>query len=353
MAYFSPDQLDLGYFACGSGCRCKSCRSNASQLAETYIEEEEDERPGPQTQPPAPPRLQRRRRVLRRPNTVRAPTIIGSHLGESLPAERRISSIRNLRLPPFEVLRGFGPGRWRLDQTHLAQIQRLAEHIVRTWTTTSPVTGIKFVGYADPVERQTAVQRVGAARAALVDAISRLNAAVLPGIELSSEDGGSSPAQDGVVRRVEILLWVGFGIPFAPPAQRPSVWALPQIRVSPPVRIPTPAEVARKVYSMQPETPEERIRRILTTLPPSSRPPRSFSQMFWATVDQSLDSAMSRIGVPQSLRGLLRDGAHAAISRGAEETLNRVLDASGLSSNAREAIRSTVRAAIETSTPVK
>jgi hypothetical protein len=351
MAYFSPDQFGLGYFGCGPGCACKSCQRSASQLAETYVEEEEEEPPGPETSLPAPLERRVRRRRLLRPNKARAPMTMGSYFGEPPAADRRSSLLPGLRLrlPPFEVLTGFAPGRWRLDQAHLAQIQRLAEHVVRTWTTTSPVTGIRLVGYADPGEPETALHRAGAARAALIGAISRTNPGVLRGIELSSEDGGSLPGQNGIVRRVEILLWVGLGVPFTPPPSRPSAWALPRISVSPQVRIPTPAEAARMVRPIRPETPDERIRRILTTLPPSPRPRRSFNQMFWATVDRTLDSAMSRVGVPQSLRSPLRDGAHAAISRGAEEILNRVLDASGLGPDAREAIRSTVRAAIETS----
>jgi hypothetical protein len=70
--------------------------------------------------------------------------------------------------------------------------------------------------------------------------------------------------------------------------------------------------------------------------------------MFWQRVDENLNSAMRRVGVPESLRGPLRNGAHAAIERGAEAVFNQVLDAAGLTAEAREAVSATVRAAMQT-----
>ena len=99
---------------------------------------------------------------------------------------------------------------------------------------------------------------------------------------------------------------------------------------------------------MRPETPEERVNRILRTLPPPPLPRRSFNQMFWQRVDQNLNSAMGRLGVPESLRGPLRDGAHAAIERGAEAIFDQVLNAVSLTGAAREAVSAIVRAAMET-----
>ena len=266
--------------------------------------------------------------------------------GEPPPAPRVSLLPGQLRMPAFETLTGYAPGGWRLSPEQLARIQRLAEHIVRTWTTGSPVTGVRLIGFAEPAEAQAALQRAGAARAALTDAISRLNPGILRGIQFSTEDGGPTPAASGGVRRVEILLWVGLGVPFAPPVQ-PSPWQVPRIRVvTPPVRIPTSAEAARSVF--QPETPEERLNRLLRTLPPAPPPRRSFDQRFWQAVDERLNSAMSRIGVPQSLRGPLRDAARAAITRGAQAIFDQALDAAELTGEAREAVSATVRAAIKT-----
>jgi hypothetical protein len=65
-------------------------------------------------------------------------------------------------------------------------------------------------------------------------------------------------------------------------------------------------------------------------------------------MDETLNSTMSRVGVPPSLRGPVRDAAHAAIRQGGEGILNRAPDETGMSSEAKEAIRSTVRAAAQT-----
>jgi hypothetical protein len=305
MSYFSTGSGGLGEFSCGADCSCKQCRSN---LAEVYEDEEI-----PKTAP------------------SKAAPKIGAWVGELRPRRSRVSLMPGqLRMPAFETLTGYAPGGWRLNQAQLAQIQRVAEHVIRTWTTTSPVTGIRLVGFAEATAPQAALQRADAARAAITAAIRMSTPSILPGIQFSSENGGSAPGPGGSVRRVEILLWVGLGVPFAPS----------------PVQVPTPAEVARRVF--RPETPEERINRILRTLPPPPLARRSFSQMFWQRVDENLDSAMNRAGVPERLRSKIREGAHAAITRGAEAIFDQVLDAANMTGSVRDALKSTLRAALET-----
>lgn len=316
MSYLSSEPNELGYFGCGGDCSCKSCRTAAPNFSEVYEEEE------PEAPPPA--------------------AKLSGWYGEPPPLLRPGPQ---LRLPPFEVLTGYGAGQWRLSPAQLAQVQRLAEHIVRTWTTGSPVTGVRLIGFAESAEAPAALQRAVAARAALNDAISRLNPGVLRGIQFNAEEGDlqANPGTDA--RRVDILLWIGLGAPFTPPPP-PSTWGVPRTMTDRPVRLPTPEEAARRVF--RPETPEDRINRILRTLPPAPPPRRSFNQMFWRQVDERLDSVMSRAGVPQSLRGHIRSGAHAAITHGAEAIFDQVLDAAGMTGAPREAVKASVRAAMET-----
>jgi hypothetical protein len=110
------------------------------------------------------------------------------------------------------------------------------------------------------------------------------------------------------------------------------------------VRIPTPEEVARRTVPIGPETPEERIQRIIATPPPTPWPRRSLSQMLRRKVDEQLDSTMNRLRVPRSLRVRIRSAAHAAIEKGAQSLLDRALDQTGLSAEAKEAIRAAVHA---------
>jgi len=102
---------------------------------------------------------------------------------------------------------------------------------------------------------------------------------------------------------------------------------------------------------MRPETPEERIQRILRTIPPPPPQRRSLSQAVWQRVDESLDSTMSRLRVPPSLRKPIRDGVHAAISRGSEAFLKQILEASDLPGEVQEAIRGTVRGLLQVPLP--
>jgi hypothetical protein len=198
MAYFSTGPGGLGEFGCGADCSCKSCRS-ASNIGEVY-EKEEIVPPAP-AKPPATPKM-------------------GGWIAEpALPRPRVSAMPGQRRKPPFEVLTGYAPGQWRLSPAQLERIQRLAEHVVRAWTTASPVTGIRLIGFAEAAEPQAALQRASAARAAISDAIGRQNPGVLRRIHFRTEDGGSAPGPGGAVRRAEILLWVGLGTPFSLPPQ--------------------------------------------------------------------------------------------------------------------------------------
>jgi hypothetical protein len=148
-------------------------------------------------------------------------------------------------------------------------------------------------------------------------------------------------------RRVEIFLSTLTAVPL-PPVPMPPPVQPPPPAPSRPVRIPTPEEAARAVVPLGPETVEERIRQILTAPPPTPPPRRSFGEMFWRRMDEKLNSTMSRVGVPPSLRGPTRDAARAAIRQGGDAILNGALDETGLSSEAKEAIRAAVRAAAQT-----
>jgi hypothetical protein len=214
MPYFSTDPDGLGEFGCGADCSCKSCRSTAANLGEVY--EKEEIAPPASAKPPAAPKM-------------------GGWFGESpFPRPRASGMPEQLRMSPFEVLTGYAPREWRLNQVQLARIQRLAEHVVRTWTTRPPVTGVRLIGFAELPEAQAGLQRAVAARAALTDAISRLNPGVLRGIRFSAEDGGPAPASVRGFRRVDIFLWRGPRRPFALP-----------------IGMLRPEEVARGVYEPQ------------------------------------------------------------------------------------------------------
>jgi hypothetical protein len=231
-------------------------------------------------------------------------------------------------MPPHETISGFPPDGASLNAAQIASLNRTADFIARSWTGTAPITSVRVTGYINPNEWQSGLgeRRATAVRDALVTALGRLRPGLATRIRWITEDRGFSS-----FAKVDIFLWAG-------PTQPP---------VPPLIRIPSPAEAARRLVPPGPETPEQRIQRILRELPPAPPTRRSFSQMFWQRVDEQLNSVMSRLNVPTALRGYLRDGVHAAIRRGSEALLNEVVGATRLPGEAQEAIRTTARALLE------
>lgn len=234
-----------------------------------------------------------------------------------------------LRMPPFEVVSGFGRGSVGMTGPQLERVERVARFIVDSWRGVNAIASVRIAGFvnADEAQPDLGQRRTDAVLRALLDAIGRSNPALPRRIQFRTEDRGFSPPA-----RVEIYLWAGPSA--APPAP-------------PLVRVPSPAEVAGRLAPLRPETPEERIARILRTLPPAPPPRRSLDAMFWQRVDDSLNRTMSRAGVPQSLRGPIRAGVRAAIEHLAGEVLDRVLAASGLGAEVQEAIKGSMRTFIQ------
>jgi hypothetical protein len=249
----------------------------------------------------------------------------------TLPPRPRPSLLQpglQLRMPPHDTITGFPRDVATLSQAQLQRVNSTAQFIANTWPGTAAVTSIRLTGYIISEEWQAGLgeRRALAVRDALISALGRLQPGLPTRIRWIIEDRGLS-----TIPKVEIYLWSG---PTPPP-------------VPPLIRIPSPAEAARKAIPLGPETPEQRLQRILRTLPPAPPPRRSFTDMFWQRVDEKLNSTMSRLDVPRSLRGHIRDGVHAAIRRGSEALLNQIVSATGLPSEVQESIRGTVRALIQ------
>jgi hypothetical protein len=91
----------------------------------------------------------------------------------------------------------------------------------------------------------------------------------------------------------------------------------------------------------------ERRNRELTSAPPPPAQRLSLGEAIRRYLDNNLDRLLSDLRVPRSLRGHIRNAARDAIGRGATEALKRALAQMGVGGGAREAIVSSVRAAIE------
>jgi outer membrane protein OmpA-like peptidoglycan-associated protein len=254
MAYvrIGEDESTLGSFGCGSGCSCASCRQTSGSvrgLGERYVPEQAE------TTPPPPPRPA--------PAAPPRSNVSGwGRFGEPLP-RRRLSPAGGLqlRMPAFATLTGFARGGASLNAAQLERVQRAAEFIAQSWSGASPIMSIRITGYIDANESQSDLgqRRAAAVRDALLRALGSARPGLATRLRWILEDRGFSP-----VAKVEIYLWHGPTPPPAPPL----------------VRIPSPAEAARKGEPMRPETAEERIQKTITTPPPAPPPRRPFSQMF-------------------------------------------------------------------------
>ena len=232
----------------------------------------------------------------------------------------RLTPDSPLRMPPYATITGFAENQAQLTSAQLQSIQTTAQMIVHSWRTMSPITSLRVSGYANNYETvpRIDIQRTQNVRDALVRALFALDTNLPRRIRWEPDEPRGVTAG---APRVEIFAWAGITPP--PPRQ-------------PDPRIPPPADF----------DPGESIDRFLRTLPP--RPPgRSISGWFWNEVDTRLNSVMSRLNVPQKLRGPIRDGAHAAIERGADAIFNQVLDAAQLTGAPRDALSATVRGLLQ------
>ena len=234
-----------------------------------------------------------------------------------------------LQMPPYETIVGFGRDISSLSAVQRERVNRVAQFIASTWPGNAAISSVRLTGYINNEEWQAGLgeRRAIAVRDALLSALNQTRPGLATQLRWITEDRGM-----GSEAKVNIYLWAG---PTPPP-------------VPPLLRLPSPAEAARQMVPPQgPDTPEQRIQRILRTLPPAPPARRSFTQMFWQRVDEQLNITMSRLDVPRSLRGYIRDGAHAAIRRGSEALLNQIVGATGLPSEVQDAIRNSARALLE------
>jgi hypothetical protein len=118
---------------------------------------------------------------------------------------------------------------------------------------------------------------------------------------------------------------------------------------------PTPPPKPPDLFRLSPEFQRhliekwerERRNRELTGLGPPPVQRLSLGDAIRRYLDNNLERLVSDLRVPRSLRGHIRNAARDAVGRGATEALDRALTQMGVGGGAREAIISSVRAAME------
>jgi hypothetical protein len=234
------------------------------------------------------------------------------------PLQPGLSPLPRLTMPmgPFPelVIDGFAPGVTTLNATQREKIRRFAEHLAAR--PPGGVTAIRFASFRDPGERNvaTSMQRALAVQSELERQFCPLNPLVASSLRLFRNDCNVSPQG----ARVEVYTTAVRGA----------------------------APVSPCVPMSEQSNPS-----LICPMPPLRRQGRSFNDRFWQWFNGNLDSVMNRLRVPNSLRGPIRDAARSAVERGSEAILDSALSQTQLSSEAREAIKASVRAAAQQPIP--
>jgi outer membrane protein OmpA-like peptidoglycan-associated protein len=131
-------------------------------------------------------------------------------------------------------------------------------------------------------------------------------------------------------RRVEIIiLGLATEEPKSPPKESESTVPKEPIKLKdlfPPVEY-------------KPETLEEKLKRIIKEIPPAAPKKRSLSELIWKKVDEKMEDALRKVGVPpkyrESIKKLLRKG----IEKGVEKIFDKVMEEFDVPKSEREMIK--------------
>ena len=260
------------------------------------------------------------------------------------------------------VLDGFATGSPRLTPAHrgrLADLGRTLVELIRQY----PHAVVTITGHADAPGDDVPNEALGTGRAEAVR--DALTAAGVPAANLAvRSEGEGSPAVPGGGdqpgnRRVEIDFRPESGVRLAPELSLspPGPAGAADASTRPPVdmdRILHPRLedlVPPGPLGPRRETGEEAGRRIFRPVPEA--PPRpTVGEMVWGAIDREilnpLDRALAPVlsWIPEAIRPSIRDAARSLAERGETAALEAALDAANIHGDEREAIMTSIRAAI-------
>lgn len=226
----------------------------------------------------------------------------------------------------------FGQDNSLLDSANFTAVDKLSEELRFMYKPTVMVDGYASKEGTEPYNLNLSENRRQVVSAILKSKLigpleigGKAHGESEPAVEETAKKGAELESQRALNRRVTIFI---VSTPAVEVPKKPIDLSLPKV--------------------FKPETPEERFERILKEPPPTPLPKRSFSEMFWKKVDEGLDDILRKAKVPPQYRGLLKDGAHMLIEKGAEKALDASLDQTGLSDKEKEAIKAAIKALGET-----
>lgn len=258
------------------------------------------------------------------------------------PTSASKSTTLAMRPRSFLVLDNFDFNKSFLKLLHKERISSLAKHIVKSWSTSQPIKTVHLVGHTDSIGTESHNLKLASKRALevkerLIKEVEVLQPGLSKQINILVESLGetepiaSNRTKEGRAhnRRVEVFLAPPQKLP-TPPAPSPTK-AIKTIDFSKEAK-----KAAEKIVEpARPETPEERINRILTTPIPTLPSGRSFKQWF--------DETLKERGVPK----WLRDKIWNAILGQDKSLVSSLLDSAGIRGEAKEAFLKTLESILQ------
>jgi outer membrane protein OmpA-like peptidoglycan-associated protein len=245
-----------------------------------------------------------------------------------------------MRVRPFAVFSGF-----ELDsavvrgQANERKVDQIARHVATSWSGARPVRTIRLVGHTDSTGTMAHNLQLGAQRAAavakkVVDAVKlrrpELHGRIAVVIRSAGETRpvASNRSLPGRMqnRRVEIFLSPPPAAPVPPPpVPRP--------------RPPSATEMRERAVQDRPETPSERVQRIIEEYSRSEKAP---GKPIGKVALDKLEAALASRGLPKWTRRPIR----WAVERGSKALFEQVMTTLGLNEQQKEAARHAVSEAL-------
>jgi hypothetical protein len=98
----------------------------------------------------------------------------------------------------------------------------------------------------------------------------------------------------------------------------------------------------------KPETPEERLNRIIMEKAPEPPKKKTVAEMSKKFVSEKVGNLLGKLGVPHKWHDTIKDAAYDAVVKGATSLLDKTLDAAGLDEKGKTAIKKALEAGAKT-----
>jgi outer membrane protein OmpA-like peptidoglycan-associated protein len=247
----------------------------------------------------------------------------------------------------------FGKNNFLLDSRNFPAVEKLSEELKYM---AEPIVSVDGYASAEGKEAQnlklSEMRRltvVSTLRSKLIVPVSfdgKGHGSADPAVAETGKKGTELESQRSQNRRVTIVI-TSLARPkpadeIDKPEKAKPIKLFPEIDVWP--KPETPAELGARMMREAAEAEKARAAQ-------KAAGRQSVSDAVWKRVDSFIDDATKKLKVPEKLRPLIKDGAHALIEKGVTATLDAALDQTPMTAEEKEAFKKALEAAAKTKPP--